>query len=188
MKNHIDRFDLFWCPATSRVFPAVALLLFLAAPARAAVLRQLEGHVPPAIQRLHLQSTGALPDTNRLDLAIGVPLAHPTELSNFLEQIYDPKSANYRKYLTPDQFTERFGPSQADYDSLKKFAADNGLTITGTHSNRMLLEVNVSVADIQGFFTSTCSHTGTRRRTGLSSRRTWSHPCPRTFECRTSGD
>ncbi len=33
--------------------------------------------------------------------------------------------------VTPAQFTERFGPSQEDFDAVLEFAKANGLTVTG---------------------------------------------------------
>ena len=127
------------------------LALFGSRRAQAAQGQQLKGHVPEVIRRMNLQSTGELPATNRLDLAIGLPLRNGAELTNFLRQLYDPASPNYRKYLTPEQFTERFGPSQEDYDKLKSFFTANGLKVSGTHPNRTLLDVNLSVADIKKF-------------------------------------
>jgi hypothetical protein len=112
----------------------------------------LKGHIPAVIGRMNLQSTGALPATNRLNLAVSLPLRHSGDLTNLLQRLYDPASPDYRKFITPDQFAERFGPAPEDYDALKKFAADNGLNITGASPNRMLLDVNLSVADIQRVF------------------------------------
>jgi len=119
--------------------------------ALAAEGQRLQGHVPEVIRRLRLQSTGELSATNRLNLAISLPLRNSAELTNFLLQLYDPASPNYRKYITPDQFAKRFGPSQADYDKLKNFFTANGLKVTGTHPNRTLLDVSLSVADIKKF-------------------------------------
>jgi uncharacterized repeat protein (TIGR01451 family) len=152
MKNHFDHLDLFWSPALFRLLPAAALLLFLAAPAQAADRQQLHGHVPPAIARLHLQTNGSLPDAARLNLAIALPLTHQADLKNLLQQLYDPTSPGYRKFIKPDQFAARFGPSQADYDALKQFASDNALTVTKIYPNRILLDLNVSVADIKRVF------------------------------------
>jgi len=38
-------------------------------------------------------------------------------------------SASYRKFLTVEEFTARFGPSQQDYDSVIHFAEANGFTV-----------------------------------------------------------
>ena len=43
-------------------------------------------------------------------------------------------------------------PAKQDYQSLIAFAKENGLTVTGTYPNRMLLDVSGSVADIERVF------------------------------------
>ena len=73
-------------------------------------------------------------------------------LTNLLGQIYGPASQNYRHFLTPGQFTEQFGPTPADYQAVIDFAKTNGLTVTGTYSNRMLLDVSGSVANVESAF------------------------------------
>jgi subtilase family serine protease len=105
----------------------------------AGALVTLSGHVPAAVSQLTAE--GSLPGTNRLSLAIGLPLRNTEALSNLLQQVYDPSSTNYHKYLTPDQFTARFGPTAQDYQSVIDFATRNGLVVSGTYSNRMLVDV-----------------------------------------------
>lgn len=107
----------------------------------------LRDHVPSVVSRL--SAIGDLPATNELRLAIGLPLRDPAGLSNFLAEVYDPSSPNFRKYLTPEEFTARFGPTEKDYAAVKAFASINGLKITGTHGNRLLLDVQGKVADVQ---------------------------------------
>ena len=99
----------------------------------------LRGHVPAAVARL--TPTGRLPATNQLSLAIGLPLRNQSELAELLRQLGDPRSPNYHKYLTPEEFTARFGPTEQDYAAVKEFARTNGLAVTGTFGNRLLLDV-----------------------------------------------
>ncbi len=96
----------------------------------------LRGHVPAAIARFHLQPLRPLPATNRLNLAIGLPLRNQARLTRLLAEIYDPASTNYHHYLTPEQFAAQFGPTEQDYQSLINFAKTNGLTVTATYPNR----------------------------------------------------
>ena len=118
-----------------------------APPARVSGRQTLKGHVPAGAARL--QSVGRLGSTNRLDLAIGLPLRNQESLSNLLHQIYDPASPNYHHYLTPEQFAERFGPTEQDYEAVKAFARSNGLKVTATHPNRLLLDVSGPTADVE---------------------------------------
>ena len=135
-------------------FRAVALLCLIwtagVCPVFGGGLKILPGHVPPAIGKL--QPFGDLPATNQLSLAIGLPLRDPAGLAKFLADVYDPASPGFRHYLTPEEFTARFGPTEQDYAAVKNFARANGFQITGTHGNRLLLDVRANVADIQRAF------------------------------------
>ena len=129
------------------------VLLALTLPAgaaRAAGSKILPGHVPPILTRL--SAFGSLPSSNHLNLAIGLPLRKAPELAAFLDRLYDPASPDYRHYLTPDQFTEQFGPTPEDYQAVTAFARQNNLLVSRTHGNRLVLDVNGSVADIQRAF------------------------------------
>jgi hypothetical protein len=79
--------------------------------AQVAGRQMLNGHVPAAIARFQLQPVSRLPATNRLNLAIGLPLRNEAALDKLLSEIYDPASANYHRYLTPEEFAARFGPT-----------------------------------------------------------------------------
>ncbi len=89
---------------------------------------------------------------DRLDLTIGLPLRDCEGLTNLLRQLYDPASPNFRHYLTPEQFTQRFGPTEEDYEAVMKFAQSHGLVVTGRHSGRTLINVKGSVAGIERAF------------------------------------
>jgi kumamolisin len=81
----------------------VAAFLF-ATPAHAAGTQKLQGQVPAAAARL--QPAGSLSGSQRLHLAIGLPLRNQSMLTNLLQQIYNPASPHYRHFLTPEQFVE----------------------------------------------------------------------------------
>jgi uncharacterized repeat protein (TIGR01451 family) len=108
------------------------------------------GHVLPAVALL--QPLDRLPASQRLTLDIGLPLRNQAQLAAFLRDLYDPASPNYRAYLTPQQFTDRFGPSQQDYQALIDFAKANNLKVTGTSPNRVILDVDGAVADVEKAF------------------------------------
>ena len=108
----------------------------------------LPGHLPEAVAAL--QPIGRLDGATRLRLSISLPLHHQTELTNLLEQLYDPASPLYHHYLTPEDFDARFGPTEEDYQALIAWAARSGFTVTARHPNRMLLEVSAPVAAIEG--------------------------------------
>ena len=130
----------------------LALFSTFTMSAQSTPVQHLHGSVPEAVARFHLQPAGPLSSTKRLTLAIGLPLRNETELDDLLRQIYDPASPKFRQYLTPEQFTERFGPTDQDYQAVIDFAEANGLTVTGTHPNRAVVEVSGTVAAIERTF------------------------------------
>jgi hypothetical protein len=69
-----------------------------------------------------------------------------------LSRLYDPRSADYRHFLSVDQFTEQFGPTAEDYQAVVDFAQANGFTVTGTPANRMLVPISGTIAQIERAF------------------------------------
>src|SRR5450432_2915772 len=125
----------------------VVFFLFATSVVGIAQTQMLYGHVSAVVKSL--SPLGRLPGTNHLNLAIGLPLRNQAALSSLLQQIYDPASPNYHHYLTPEQFTERFGPTEDDYQAVIAFASANGLLVTTTHPNRLLLDVRGTVATVE---------------------------------------
>jgi hypothetical protein len=125
-------------------------VVLFAATSEAAERQYLKNRVSAIVS--HLRAVDKLSPSELLDLAIGLPLRNKEALSTMLRQIYDPQSPYYHHYLTPEQFTERFGPSDADYEMVINFAETNGLTVKGKHPNRMLVDVEGTVSDIEKTF------------------------------------
>ena len=97
-----------------RLAAAVMLSLLLLTPAWAVERQLLSGHVPAAAARL--QPVGRMPASNRLNLAIGLPLRNQEELTTLLEELYGAAGPQYRHYLSPQEFAEKFGPAREDYE------------------------------------------------------------------------
>jgi hypothetical protein len=129
----------------------IATVLFCGiVPVFGAGWKILPGHVPPVVSSL--TAKGLLPATNQLNLAIGLPLRDAPGLDDFLAQLYDPTSPNFRQFLTPEEATARFGPTEQDYEAVKNFARSNGLAVTTTYSNRLVLDVAGPAAAVEKAF------------------------------------
>ena len=114
--------------------------------------QQLHSHVRPIISGGQVAPVGVLPRTQRMNLAITLPLRNQSELTSFLDRLYDPSSPDYHQFLSVAQFTERFGPTKQDYQAVVDFAKANGFTVTGTPKNRLLVDINGTVAQIESTF------------------------------------
>ncbi len=110
----------------------------------------LHGHVPKITKKL--KANGRLNANAQLEVSIGLPLRNREQLTNFLEDISNPASPNFRHFLTSDEFVNQFGPTEADYQSVIDFAKAHHLKVKMTHPNRTLVHVTGSVKDIEDTF------------------------------------
>jgi subtilase family serine protease len=109
-------------------------------------------HLPEAVLTGRSPLVGHLPANQSMRLVLVLPIRDQAGLDNFLKDVYDQNSPSYRKFLTVEQFTEKFGPTQDDYSKLIQFAKDNGFTVVKQSRNRLNLDVVGSVAAIEKTF------------------------------------
>ena len=112
----------------------------------------LTPHVVAATTNGQAAFIGKLPANQSLHFDVVLALRDQAGLDNFLQAVYNPSSPNYRQFLTVEQFTQMFGPTQADYDALLHFAAANGLTMTGGSRDALDVQFKASVAAIETAF------------------------------------
>jgi subtilase family serine protease len=127
-------------------------LLCVGATARAQQRPIVTNHVPEVVASGVAPLVGHLSNSQRLSLAISLPLRNEAELDDLLQQIYDPQSPNFHKYLRVEEFTDRFGPAESDYETVLSFVKANGLAVIDAHANRMVVDVEGSTANIEKAF------------------------------------
>ena len=106
-------------------------------------------HVRDAVSSRQAQMIGRLPASQTLRFDVVLALRHEPELDNFLEDIYNPDSPNYRQFVSVEEFTKRFGPSQEDYDAVLNWAKANGLKLVGGSRDGMDVQLTGTVAAIE---------------------------------------
>ncbi len=137
----------------SRSLLTVGILApMLAGLAQAQSRPAMTHHVREAVQNGTAKAVGRMPSDQVMSLDLVLPLSDPSGLDAFLADIYNPASPNYHNYVTPTQFTARFGPTQASYDALVDFAKSNGFAVTGGSRDGMELQVTGTVSVIENAF------------------------------------
>ena len=106
-----------------------AVLLLFTIPSQAQPQPLLTRHVRDEVANGQAQFIGQLPATQTLRFDIVLPLRDRAGLQNFVQEVQDPASPSYHQFLTPQEFTARFGPSQEDWDALVAFAKASGFEI-----------------------------------------------------------
>ena len=112
----------------------------------------LKPNVQEAVLNGEAKLLGRLPSTQTLHFDIELALPHQPELENFLKEVYDPSSPSYRHFVTVPEFTERFGPSQEDFDAVVAFAKASGFTVVGGSRDSFDIQLTGSVANIEKAF------------------------------------
>ena len=86
-------------------------------------------------------SAAGLDSDQDADLALTIVLrrSDPEGFQSFLQDVYDPDSPNFHKFLTPTQITERFGPSAQDYQAVSDYFVRQGFSVAEASTNRMTL-------------------------------------------------
>lgn len=98
------------------------------------------------------RSMGRMQKTQRMRVAMTLQLRNEVRLDALLQRLYDPSSPDYRHFLSVAGFTEQFAPTTADYAKVVDYATSHGLTVTSHHPNRLVVEVEGAVADIEVAF------------------------------------
>ena len=133
-----------------------SLLKFLAVPLIVAAVGQAQSisthHVRDEVRRSQAQHLGRLPQSQTLQLDLVLSLRDPAGLKAFLSELYNPSSASYRHFLSVQEFTDRFGPSQDDYDTVVQFAKDRGFDVVGGSRDGMDVQIKGPIWAIENAF------------------------------------
>ena len=109
-------------------------------------------HVRETVRTGQAAPVGRLSQSQVLQLDIVLPLRDPAGLESFLSDVYNPKSPNFRNFVTPAEFTARFGPTQEQYDEVLSFAGTYGLEVVGGSRDGMEVQVKGTVGAIETAF------------------------------------
>ncbi|MGE0825074.1 MAG: protease pro-enzyme activation domain-containing protein [Candidatus Binatia bacterium] len=126
-------------------FMLVSFFLLTTALAHAAkpdTLIRLPGHVLPALAKATpVDHPSASLAEQPLTLTLVLKRHDQAGFERYLREVYDPKSPNYRKFLTQGELSDRFGPSREAYDTVLGYLQSNGFTLVESPANRLTLTV-----------------------------------------------
>jgi len=109
-------------------------------------------HVREASRTGEAQAIGRVPASQEMQLDVVLPVRDEAGLKTLLRDVYDPTSFAYHRFLTPAEFTERFGPTQADYDKVVQYLKANGLEVVGGSRDGMEVQVKGPVSSVEKAF------------------------------------
>lgn len=87
-----------------------------------------------------------------MEFALTLPLRNQAQLQQEIKDLYDPKSPQFRKFLSVSEFQQKYAPTAADYEALRQFAVDSGLQIVREPPGRIALDVSGSIGTVNKLF------------------------------------
>ena len=95
---------------------------------------------------------GHLPTNQIMQLDVVLPIRDQAGLDAFLAELQNSLPPNHNRYLTPAEFTERFGPTQEDYDAVVRYVQEHGLAVVGGSRDGMEVQVKGPVSAVEAAF------------------------------------
>ena len=92
---------------------------------------------PRAVQDGTAQLIGPYDSDQMLRLVFALKPPHLEEEEQFLNQLQDKDSPLFHKYLSEQEWNERFAPSAQDEQAVVAWAQSQGLTVTQRFPNRL---------------------------------------------------
>lgn len=122
-----------------------------AAPVQSSDRVALTGHILPALAQATVDVSKAATQSGDESLTLTIVLnrSDPDGFAAYLADVYDAASPNFRKFLTPTQVSDRFGPHNQDYESVKSYFSGYGLRTGEESANRMTVTVHGIRADAE---------------------------------------
>jgi len=79
-------------------------------------------------------------------------------LTALLDELQNPSSPNFHKWLTPEQFADRFGLSPSDEEKVVTWLQAQGFTVTQTAHSRNWVSFSGTAAQLQAAFQTQIHH------------------------------
>jgi len=119
-------------------------------------LLQLKGNTYPLARAKYDQgpAPASLPE-DRMLLVLKRSPAQQAAVDALIAQQADKKSPNYRKWLTPEQFGERFGISDADLQKVTNWLQSHGFASIKPAVGRNVIEFSGNAGQVQAAFHTT---------------------------------
>ncbi len=81
-----------------------------------------------------------------------------TALQQFIDELHNPASPNFHKWLTARQFGENFGLAQQDLDTIARWLESHGFTVNAVYPSGVLIDFSGTAAQVRAAFHTEIHH------------------------------
>ncbi len=107
-------------------------------------LVRLQGHTPAGMPAKTARATA-----EPMTLTFVLRRDDEAGFQQFLRDVYDPGSPAFRRFVTPRELADRFGPSQQAYDALSSWLTSQHFAEVERSANRLTLTVSAPRQDVE---------------------------------------
>ncbi len=113
----------------------------------------LHGNVHPlARPEFDVGPTDSSLPMERMVLSLRMDPGKEAELDRLLAEQQDPASANFHRWLTPEEFGKRFGPAPEDIGAVTGWLTSHGFVVEEVAKGRTWINFSGKVADVERAF------------------------------------
>ncbi|WP_158409269.1 S53 family peptidase [Fimbriimonas ginsengisoli] len=87
-----------------------------------------------------------------LHLTVSLPYGDAAGMQSFVDDVSNPKSPEYRHFITPEQVGQRFGVSAANVQKVADYLTSQGMKIQLVGKNRLSIMADATVAQAEAAF------------------------------------
>jgi len=128
-----------------------SLLIFGLMTSNAVAAGQLVANNTPRFGAA-IKNMGPVDPTSTIDVAIWLNVHDKSAMDALAQELYNPKSPNYRHWLTPSQFAAQFGPTAAEAKTVEDFFTSHNLSIVTVGPDNFFVRAEGTVANVQKAF------------------------------------
>jgi len=113
----------------------------------------LKGNVHPLAQAPNDQ--GPVADSfpaERMQLMLQRSAERQAALQQFLQDVHAPQSGNYHKWLTPEEFGQRYGAEDSEIAAVAAWLEKHGFFVAGLRNGKMVIEFSGSAGQLREAF------------------------------------
>jgi subtilase family serine protease len=126
-------------------FAAIPMMSFAAENAG-----RIARHTPAFVSAAN--DLGPEDGSNQVTVHVWLRTHNADSLRALVAQQYDPASANYHKWLTPEQFNAAFAPTPQEAATVQRFLEGQHLSVLSVGERNLYVKAQGSIADVQNAF------------------------------------
>jgi hypothetical protein len=116
-------------------------------------LVRLVGNVRPEANTAN--DLGRVPDSFAMDhmfVQLQRPATEEAALRQLIDQLHDPNSPNFHRWLTPDQFGAQFGPAASDVQQVTNWLQGRGFRVNLVYPSGMIIDFSGDAGQVAAAF------------------------------------